>query len=213
VVSIWTPISGYSYPPNSKCRDRTYEYDQMGRITRFSVYPGSCGSDEIREDYTYSPDGVKTTKRQEILGANSSPPPPAAAPANAKRESGPPKEVRRYDNSGRLVEEGMVRPNGQFIYKNAYTYDAKDRLIEITGYDGDDRLTDRRVYTFSGDDRAPLEFMYYGSDGKIRERTIYTEYEFNSNGDWINRKQTTEGTYTRRSVSMVYREIEYFSHG
>ena len=211
VIEMWTPISGSPYAPNSKCRQMTNEYDQAGRLTRHSVYPGECGSDEIREDYTYSPAGDRTTKLQEIPGENSpEPPPPAAAPAHAKRENGPPKEVSRYDDAGRLVQEGMMLPSGKFRYKLTYTYDAKGRLIETTGYDGDDRVSSRRVYSYSGDQRIPSDFMYYGGDGKIYERTTYTDYEFNSKGDWIKRKHTTEETFNRRHVSMFHREIEYY---
>ena len=211
MVATWVPISGSTYPPGTKCRDRAHEYDQAGRITRLSLYAGSCGDDEIREDYTYSPDGEKTTKRQEIRGENSPPsPPPAAVLPGAKRENGPPKEARRYDDSGRLVEEGNVMPSGKFLFRHRYTYDAKGRLIDDTGYDGDDRLSHRRVYTYSGDQRAPTGFMYYGPDGKIYERTSYTDYEFNAKGDWIKRKLTTDETFNRHSVSIVSREIEYY---
>ncbi len=212
MVATWIPISGSNLQPGSKCRDRTSEYDQTGRITRLSLYTGSCGGDEIREDYTYSPDGNKTTKRQEIRGENSPPPPPPAAILpNAKKENGPGKEARRYDESGRLVEEGMMMPSGQFTYKHTYTYDAKGRLIENTGYESDGRLSNRRVYTYSAEERVPAGFMYYGPDGKIYERTSYTDYEFNSKGDWIRRKVTTEETFNRHSVSMESREIAYYS--
>ena len=209
VFVTWTPISGYNYPLGSKCRQLTNEYDQLGRLTRNSVYPGDCGSDEIREDYTYSKDGTKNTKSQEIRGENSPPSPPPAA-SNTKREHGPAKEVRRYDDSGRLIEEGMMLPSGGFTYKDTYTYDGKGRLIKSTGFDSDGRLSDRRVYIYSGDERVPSGFMYYGPDGKIYERTAYTDYEFNAKGDWIKRKETREERFNRRSVSMVYREIEYF---
>ena len=210
-VSVtWTPISGSSYPPGSKCRQLTNEYDQPGRLTRHSVYPGSCGSDEIREDYTYSADGNRNTKVQEIRGADSPEPPPPAANPDAKKENGPPKHAPRYDDSGRLVEDALVWPSGKYIYRNAYTYDAKGRLIETTGYDGDNQLTDRRVYTYSGDERVPSVFVYYDRDGKIRLRTTYTDYKFNSKGDWTERKQTTDETPNRHSVSMFHREIEYY---
>jgi len=212
VFVTWTPISGSNYPPGSKCRQMTNEYDQTGRLTRQSVYPGECGSDEIREDFTYSPDGNRTSKYQEILGENSSPPPPppAAAPAGEKKENGPPKSVSRYDDAGRLVEEGTMLPSGKFRYKITYTYDAKGRLIETTGHDDDDRVSSRRVYTYSGDERVPSGFMYRDGDGKIYEKTTYTDYEFNSKGDWIKRKHTTEETSNRRQVSMFHREIEYY---
>jgi YD repeat-containing protein len=208
VFVTWTPISESNYPSDSKCRQMTNEYDQTGRLTRHSVYPGDCGSDEIRETFTYSPDGNKTSKYEEILGENSSPPPPpAAAPAG---ETGPPKEARRYDDAGRLVEEGMMLPSGKFRYKITYTYDAKGRLIETTGHDGDDRVSSRRVYTYSGHERVPSGFMYLDGGGKIYEKTAYTDYKFNSKGDWIQRKHTTEETRNRRHVSMFNREIEYY---
>jgi len=211
VFAVWTPISESNYPPGSKCRQLTSEYDQTGRITRHSVYPGPCGSDELREDYTYSADGIRTTKYQEIRGANSppSPPPPAPpaiGPSTASKGDGPARPMVKYDDAGRRIETGMVRPSGKLVYKNAYTYDAKGRLIEVTGFDGENRPTDRRVYAYSGDERVPSAFTYYGRDGKIYEQTTYSEYEFNSQGDWIKRKQTT----TRR-VSMSYREIEYYA--
>jgi hypothetical protein len=91
-----------------------------------------------------------------------------------------------------------------------YTYDAKGRLIEVANYDGDSQIPIRRVRSYSADERVPSGFIYYGRDGKIYERTTYTDYEFNSKGDWIKRKQTKEETYNRRSVSMTYREIEYY---
>jgi len=57
---------------------------------------------------------------------------------------------------------------------------------------------------------VPSGFAYFGSDGRIYERTTYTDYEFNSKGDWIKRKQNKEETFNRRSVSMTFREIEYY---
>src|SRR4029453_16755993 len=62
VFVVWQPISGTNYAPGSKCRQMANEYDQSGRITRHSVYPGACGSDEIRETYAYSRDGFRTIR-------------------------------------------------------------------------------------------------------------------------------------------------------
>src|SRR4030095_5770283 len=104
----------------------------------------------------------------------------------------------------------MVKPSGRLSYKNTYTYDGKGRLIEVTGYDGDSQITDRRVYKFSGDDRVPSEFTYYGRNGRVYEQTTYTDYEFNSKGDWVQRKEKKDETYNRHTVSMTFREIEYY---
>ena len=209
VFVYWTPISGWAYPAESKCRQLTNEYDQSGRITRHSVYPGECGSDEIREDYSYSPDGNKSTSRRAIRAGNTPSPPPAVSPSNAERENGPGVQVLKYDDFGRLIEESSVQANGRFSYKTNYTYDAKGRLTETTGY-GNSQVTSRRVFTYTGEERVPAELTYYGRNGKIYERTTYTDYEFNSKGDWLKRKETTEETFNRRHVSMSYREIEYY---
>jgi hypothetical protein len=124
---------------------------------------------------------------------------------------GQPRTFFKYDSKGRLIEEKSVRPSGKVISRNGFRYDARDRLIEIAGYDGRDQLTVRRVYDFTGEERVPTGFVYYGGNGKIYERTSYTEYEFNSRGDWIKRKETTQETFNRKSVSSIRREIEYYS--
>ena len=104
----------------------------------------------------------------------------------------------------------MVKPGGRVSYKTTYTHDEKGRLIEVTGYDGNSRLTSRRVYRFTGDDRVPSEFAYYGSDGREYERSRYTDYEFNLKGDWVKRKETKDETFNRHTVSIEFREIEYY---
>ena len=210
----WSPISRSwsNIPIGTRCRDMTKVYDKSGRLTQYSVYPGSCGSDEIREDYTYNQDGSRTSKTQEIRDKNSpEPPPPIAGPPLNSEDMGQPRTFFKYDSKGRLIEEKSVRPSGKVISRNGFRYDARDRLIEIAGYDGRDQLSVRRVYDFTGEERVPTGFVYYGGNGKIYERTSYTEYEFNSRGDWIKRKETTEETFNRKSVSSIRREIEYYS--
>jgi hypothetical protein len=118
--------------------------------------------------------------------------------------------VFKYDPSGKLIETASVKPSGKIVYKNTNSYDDKGRMIEGTGYDRDGQISDRRVYSYSGDDHVPSGFTYYGRDGKVYERTGYTDYEFNSRGDWVKRKQTSERTFNRRSVSITFREIEYY---
>src|SRR5688572_17636156 len=112
VFVVWSPISGSNYPIGSRCRQLTNEYDENGTLMRHSLYPGACGSDEIREDYSYSQDGTQTTKTQEIRGTNSPPPPPeVASRSNGDEEKGPAQKTIKYDQSGRLIEVSMVKPN------------------------------------------------------------------------------------------------------
>ena len=207
VFVTWTPISGSDYPADSKCRQLTDEYDQTGRITRHSVYSGECGRDEIREDHTYAQNGEKMTTTKTIRAPNSPLLPPAQLNAESDRRRGV--QVLTYDDVGRLIEEGCIMANGRFPYKTSYFYDAKGRLLETRGY-RNDSLTNRRIYSYSGDDRVPSGFTSYNSDGIIHERTEYSDYEFNSKGDWIRRKQNTKESFNPRVVSMTYREIEYY---
>ena len=218
VTQVWTPVSGGNYPKGSKCRQLLDEYDETGRIMRYSVYPGTCGEDEIREDYKYARDGSRTALVQEIRGPNSSLPPPPPAPANPGRKKGPLRKMLKHDGSGRLVEESTVFADGSVAFKTGFTHDAKGRLVETTGYNEEGGVTSRRVFAYSADERVPSSFVYYGPDGEVAERTTYSDYEFNSHGDWTRRKETTDEPFThrgvshsRRSVSITLREIEYYT--
>jgi hypothetical protein len=94
-----------------------------------SVYPGSCGSDEIRELYTYDKEGNRISHTEEIRGENSPPPPPMPMPEpGAKKDEGvkgPPKTTFKYDAHGVLTERSTFRASGTLIYKIIYTYDVK----------------------------------------------------------------------------------------
>jgi len=118
--------------------------------------------------------------------------------------------VFKYNAAGKLIASASVRPSGTVNYKNTYSYDDKGRLTELTGYDREGQVSDRRVYTYSGDSRVPSTATYYGRDGKVYDKSVYSDYEFNERGDWVKRKQTREQTFNRTSVSMIIREIEYY---
>jgi hypothetical protein len=134
--------------------------------------------------------------------------------STSEKDKGEPKMVFKYDlSTGKLVEDASVRPSGKVIYKTAYKYDQLGRMIEITGYGSDGRVESRRVYGFTGDQRVPSSFAYHDGQGNVYERTVYSDYEFNSQGDWIRRKESTEERFNRRSVSSTIREIEYYPSG
>lgn len=174
-----------------------------------SVYPGSCGSDEIRETYTYDKEGHRTTTTQEIRGQGSPPPPPPMA-SNTERETGQPRKVFQYDLSGRMTETTVLAPSGKLLYKYTYGYDTKGRLIETIRYDDGGQATDKQVSTYDKDQQVPSSFTYYGRDGKVYIKTVYMEYEFNSQGDWIKRKEITEEIYNQKRASLTFRDIEYY---
>src|SRR5262249_15142590 len=118
--------------------------------------------------------------------------------------------ILRYDSAGTLIETSTVRPSGKIVYRISYTYDTNHRLIETAGFDEDGTLSSGRVYGYESDKKVPSSFTYYGGGGKIYERTVYSEYEFDSQGNWIKRKEYREQTYNRRDTSLAFRNIEYY---
>lgn len=207
-----SPISGYPshLQPGSRCRTSTRIYDANGRLLQSSVYPGTCGSDEWREHYTYDKDGARMSRIEEIRGENSPPPPPPPMPPpGSKEDKGPPKTFFRYDSRGRKIESEVFRASGTLIYKLIYKYDEKDRLQESQNVDPDGKITSKRVYGYEGDQRFPKEYIYIGSDGKTSFKVTYTEYELNPQGDWIKRKSMMERSDGPTYVSLNYRSIDY----
>jgi hypothetical protein len=207
----WSPISpDPNIPAGSRCRVETDVYDESGRLMQHSVYGGICGGDETREDYNYEKDGSRTTKLKRIREKDG-PPAEGMANPNWKEEKGEPRDVFKYDASGKLIEEASTMPGGRVLYKTTYIYDARGRMVEMDSGDGNGKPT-RRVYSYTGDDRFPSGFQYIGGDGRVYEQTSYSDYEFNSQGDWIKRMEMTEETvnrtFNRKSVSWMFREIE-----
>ncbi|MBV9928060.1 MAG: hypothetical protein JOZ96_23785 [Acidobacteria bacterium] len=212
----WSPVAGWDYPADSRCRQETRVYDQSGRLMQLSVYPGNCGSDEIKYDYSYGQGGSRTEKSQEIRGKDSPPPPPPVMVprSNSEEDRGEPRMLFKYDPaSGRESESSLVRPGGKVIYRTAYTYDDKGRLTEVTDYSGNGQVSTRRVYGYSGEERVPSSFVYYDGKGNAYERATYSDYEFNARGDWVRRREAREERFNRRNVSTTVREIEYYQSG
>ena len=148
----WSPISGGNYPVGSRCRQMTKVYDQNGRLMQHSVYPGACGQDEIRNDYSYALDGSRTAKSQDIRGKDSPPPPPPiVSRSKSEADKGEPRTIVKYDSStGKEVESLSVRPSGAIIYKTTYRYDDRGRMIEMIGLNKDGLVSSRRVSGLSG---------------------------------------------------------------
>ena len=208
----WSPVSGGDYPVGSRCRRMTKVYDQSGRLMQHSLYLGACGSDEIRNDYSYAPDGSRAEKSQEIRGKDSPPPPPPMAlPSTSEEDKGEPRMIFKYDpSSGQQIESASIRPSGKIIYRTTYSYDGQRRMIEMTDYGRGGQVSSRRVFGYSGDERVPSSSVYDDGKGNLYERATYSDYEFNSQGDWIRRTETSEDRFNRRSVSSAVREIEYY---
>ncbi|HZS49069.1 MAG TPA: RHS repeat domain-containing protein [Blastocatellia bacterium] len=194
-----------------QCRDFREIYDESGRLTQRSVYPGSCGADEDIELYKYEADGSRASTHLEIHNKNSPPPPPPiAGPTGDSDDTGTVREIFRYDSAGKLVETSSVRGKGKLLFKISYEYDSAGRLTETRSQGAGNTTPVRRVWGYDGDNKVPMAFSYINGRGQIEELTSYSEYEFNPQGDWIKRKVRTTESLNRRQTSIETRKIEYF---
>ena len=191
------------------CRGLTDVYNAAGQLIQHSVYPGSCGEDEIRESYAYASDGSRTTKKADARDKNS-PSPSGGFSTGPSGDTGPVRETYRHDASGRLVESSLVRQNGKLIAKYVYVYDSMGRLIETRSVEANGAISDRRVNGYEGSNKAPSTFSYIDGRGKAIERSTYSDYEFNAQGDWIKRKMETEETLSPKQTLIETRKIEYY---
>lgn len=204
----WSPISGYQYPSNARCRNSSKVYDQNGRLIQSSLYPGACGSDEIREHYTYDQEGNRTERTEEFQGKGSPPPPPPPMPplgANGQVVKGPPKTTFKYDANGRMTEKVHLRANGDPTFKNICIYDEKGRPQERQVIHSDGTRY-RWTYKYEGEKRFPeSQDSFDGDSNKPSYTVTYSDYELNAQGDWVKRKETTPKT-----VSIHYQKLEYY---
>jgi len=204
----WSPVSGYPDPPDARCRAQAQVYDKDGRLLQSSFFTGACDGDENREHYKYDQDGSRTSRTEQILGKNGPPPPPPPmTPPGAK---GPPKTTFKYDAQGMITEKANFRADGEPIFKTTYNYDEKGRLQEMQAiHSGGNRS--RLAYKYEGEKRFPeSQVSFEGDSNNPRYIVTYTDYEFNSQGDWIKRKETVKDATGRTTVSIRYQSLEYY---
>jgi hypothetical protein len=213
VFEEWSPVSGYPYPADARCRTRLRIYDSDGRLIQSSSFSNSCGSDEHRDQFTYDQDGNRIIRSEFIQGENSPPPPPPPKmPPGAKGSQvikGPPKITFKYDAQGMISEEANFRSNGELIYKITFKYDEQGRLRDWQ-IDHANGTRYRYVYKYEGEKRFPASHDSFDGESETSKYTVtYTDYELNAKGDWIKRKETIKEATGRTSISIQYQTIEY----
>jgi hypothetical protein len=210
-IEEWSPISGYpNLSPNDRCRARSQIYDKDGKLIQNSYFSGSCGSDENRDHYTYDQDGNRTTSFEFIRGENSPPPPPPPMAPPGQAVKGPPKTTFKYDAQGMIAERANFRANGEPTYKTTYKYDEKGRLQEMQVIHSNAPRY-RWTSKYDGEKRFPESEDSFDADSDKSKYTVtYTDYEFNSHGDWIKRKETAKEASGRTTVSIRYQILEYY---
>lgn len=216
VLEEWSPLEKprYYIQPGTRCRQHAAVYDEKGRELQSSLFPGSCGMDELRTTYIYDNEGNFTTKEEEFRDPKSPPPPPPmmAPPGTKSAPSGPPKSILKYDDKGRKIEKSVVRTNGEIIYRIVYVWDEQDREEEFHAYDTKGVRYSRSVYHYDGKQRIPTSSESYGRGDQLTSKTTYSDYKFNRRGDWIERKSVTESLQGKitKEISLTIRTITYF---
>jgi len=117
--------------------------------------------------------------------------PPPIAVGSVALQANLPRTTFQHDAQGKLTEASTSR-GAKVIYKLAYSYDDRGRLLEARGYGEDGRVGVRRVYRYAGDRNVPSSFAYFDGDGQVREEIAYSDYEFNSVGDWVNERRRAQ---------------------
>lgn len=90
-----------------------------------------------------------------------------------------------------------------------FSHDAENRLSEYKSLNSDGKLNSRATYAYEGSNRFPSKSIYFNSSNKISEEHTYSEYELNSRGDWIKRKESIKDDDNVR-VALNHRNIEYY---
>ncbi|MDQ3798451.1 MAG: hypothetical protein M3384_03275 [Acidobacteriota bacterium] len=117
------------------------------------------------------------------------------------------KYVYEYDSLGRIKISRAFKNDGILFRKSTYTYDDKDRIVEevyetrfdksriIFKYDQKGNLIERNTNTQSG----------IGEKDR-RSKNNYSDYKFDSQGNWIERKETF--TYEDLEKPVIFETLE-----
>jgi hypothetical protein len=208
----WSPVTKnwYGVRSGTRCRQATHHYDATGRIMQSSVFSGSCGSDEWREYYTYDEEGNQMSREEEIRGAGSGFSAPSMPPPGGPQNHGSRKKIFKYDSQGRLTEYFFQWSSGGIDNRIFISYDAENRISEFKSLDSAGKLNSRETYSHEGKNRFPSKSISFNPDGKVYEESTYSEYEMNSHGDWIKRKETIKNSDGVVKIALNYRNIEYY---
>jgi hypothetical protein len=204
-------------PVGARCPEETQNYDQQGRLISHLLYPGVCGEDgEARETYSYDKDENRLGRQDDRKASGipiSSPNPPMPSDRKNQNSSYSTKRVLKHDSKGRISEESVYSPSGQLIDKTIYKYDSQNRLIEWESVDDAGSISEKQTFIYNGDERFPSGSIGIGSDGKPDSRETYSDYEVNSRGDWIKRREILEHLdqpNQAKTIRIIIRTIDYY---
>lgn len=231
LVSSSKVVSGYAEGASKDTTkyQTTYLFDQEGRLTE-SIYEGRSNSRTVYSNI----DGYKTFKTI-VSTTTKAPNRFTVLGSNGKAQSIEPNEKlvapdTRFDfryvyetgDRGRIAYERQYQNNGKLFRKRNFEYNNAGVLIKEREEDSIAVMT----YAYKYDDNGNVveinktrDIRGAGSDSK--SRIVYTDFKFDSEGNWTERKATNNSktdpipqynlpgeTYTL--VNIEYRTITYY---
>lgn len=122
----------------------------------------------------------------------------------------------KFDNAGNLTENLTYEGQGsnkKLTFREVYIWDTTGNLTEEQRFIGGEKLTSRyvRKYDTQGNE---IESIIIEGKKKITSRTKYSEYQFDSQGNWISRVNHEEYLNSIdmliKNTTMTYRQFTYW---
>ena len=197
-------------------RQTTYieTYDPFGNLSqrRSFDYRGNLRD---KTQYTFI-DGEKVAKT-ESFRYDYDPPLQVAPPSQEKNEARDPrfnlKYKYRYDAKGNRVEMTIYYNNGARGTTSISEFDERGNRIKLDIYSSQGIRSYSRSSAYDSQGNE-TEATHFRSDGTVSSKYSYSDYEFDSEGNWTKRKTskqvTKEGKPFFEPYEMNYRTITYY---
>jgi hypothetical protein len=187
-------------------------YDKEGNRVKEVIY-SSKGDEEVLREYGFI-DGNRVVKEQFNYGYGT-----GGVYPSGKSQAKPPdprytnRFEYKYDDKGNRIEEIWYRNNGNLLGRRVSVYDKSGNRTEVVWYMKDGKLLDRTVFTY--DESGSLkEESSTRTDTDMTWKWSYSDYEYDSHGNWIKRKKmrwvTKGGSAYFEPYEITYRTISYF---
>lgn len=159
--------------------------------------------------------GEKTFKSETIKGVG------GAGRAEMKESNPKPRDERysikfkyKYNDINQIEEETLYNNDGELNSRTVFRYDEKGRIKERERYNSykSNKLTFRTTLAYDNDNNLSQELLFI-INGSTTYKYTYTDYKFDSEGNWVERIQTSNykiNGQDRIAKRIEHRKIEYY---
>ena len=117
----------------------------------------------------------------------------------------------KYDDKGRLIEDGYYGNDGSLWVRHVYTY--KENQVEQISYSSGSSPDSKKLEIL--DDKGHIiEETYYSSKAGFGESKSKFSYEFDDKGNWLKRITekilTKDGKIQALPSTITYRKLIYY---